>query len=206
MLSELGRLFSPFSSILFTESSSYHLPVFKDDGSVWEFDELVFFTASKFADDGSSTKNPLTVISLSQTPSLSDGMTGFSQSTGGSGNGEGEKNMKKRLEKGKERDMGDKEENDKDDKDPSNDPEDPPGDQDGITSGQKGISFGITTGIHLNDDWKTFQTLTMQGILTIKVFLYCYYIQVVLPNQIPHIDNTTDSESTSVFKTFCSIH
>ena len=36
LLPELGRLISPFSSILFTESSSYCLPVFKDDGSEWE--------------------------------------------------------------------------------------------------------------------------------------------------------------------------
>ena len=95
LLSELGRLFSPFSSTLFTESSSYRLPVFKDDGSIWEFDELVYFTASKFADGGSSAKNPLTIISLSQTPNLADSTsctTGSSQSTGGSGNGEGEKN------------------------------------------------------------------------------------------------------------------
>ena len=32
LLSELGRLFSPFSSILFAGFSSYRLPVFKDDG------------------------------------------------------------------------------------------------------------------------------------------------------------------------------
>ena len=88
LLPELGRLFSPFSSILFTESSSYHLPVFKDDGSVWEFDELTYFTASKFADGGASAKTPLTIISLSQIPSLADSATGFSQSSSGSASGE----------------------------------------------------------------------------------------------------------------------
>ena len=183
LLSELGRLFSPFSSTLFTESSTYHLPVFKDDGSVWEFDELVYFTASKFADCGTSAKNPLTVISLSQTPSLgclADSSTGFSQSSGGSGNREGEKNMKW-PGKGKERDMGDKDEANKDDdKDPSDNPEDPPGDQDGITAGLGEISFRIATGIHLNEDEQnTFQTLTMHGRLTIKVFLCCYHIVVL---------------------------
>ena len=96
LLSELGRLFSPFSSILFSESSTYCLPVFKDDGSIWEFDKLIDFTASKFEDGGSSAKTPLTVISLSQTDSLIDGTTGFS------GNGEGEKNRKQRLEKGED--------------------------------------------------------------------------------------------------------
>ena len=176
LFSELGRLFSPFSSILFTESSSYHLPVFKDDGSVWEFDELVYFTASKFADGGSSAKTPLTAISLSQTPNLADGMTGFSQS--GSGSGEGEKNEKWRLEKGKERDMGDKDKADKgyeDDKDPSDDPEDPSGDQDGT------ISFEIASEVHPIHEQDTFQTLTMHGSLNIKVLLYHYCI-VALSN------------------------
>ena len=79
LLSELGKVFSPLSSILFTESSSYHLPVFKDDGNVWEFDELVYFTASKFADGGSSTMIPPTVISLSQNPHLADGRAAFLQ-------------------------------------------------------------------------------------------------------------------------------
>ena len=193
-------MFSPFSSILFTESSSYHLPVFKDDGSVWEFDELVYFTASKLADGGSSAKTPLTIISLSQTPNLADGMTGFSQS--GSGSGEGEKDKEWRLEKGKERDTGDKDKADKeceDDKDPSDDPEGLPGDQDGI------ISFEIASEIHPIHEQNTFQTLTMHGSLTIKVLLYNCCI-VVLSNSIQSLDITTGSETTSVFRTFCSIH
>ena len=180
LLSELGRLFSPFSSILFTESSSYCLPVFKDDGSVWEFDELVYFTASKVADGGSSAKTPLTIISLSsQTPSLADGMAGFSQSS--SGSGEGGKNKKRRLEKGKERDTGDN--NDKgckDNKDPSDNPNDLLGDQ---GAGPAKIFFEIASEIHhlIEDKWNTFQTLTMHGSLTIEVLLY-HYCMVVLPN------------------------
>jgi hypothetical protein len=67
LFSELGRLFSPFSSILFTESSSNHLPVFKDNGGLWEFDELVYFTTSKFSAGGSSAKYLLVIISLCHT-------------------------------------------------------------------------------------------------------------------------------------------
>ena len=204
LLSELGRLFSPFSSILFTESSSYRLPVFKDDGSVWEFDELVYFTASKFSDGGSSTKTPLSIISLSQTPSLADGMTGFSQSS--SGSGEGEKSNKQRSEKGKERDAGD---NDKaDNKKPSDDsdPENPPENQHGILARPAEIAFQIASEIHLiQDELNTFQTLTMHGSLTIEVLLYHYCI-AVLSNKILLLDNTTGTESTSVLRTFCSIH
>ena len=171
LLSELGRVFSPFSSILFTEFSSYHLPVFKDDGSIWEFDELVYFSASKFSDGGSSAKTPLTIISLSQTPSLADGTTGFS--LGGSGSGDGEKDNKWGLEKGKEREMGDKEEADKDDENTSNDPNDPPGNQEGIISKPAKISFEIASEIHppIQDEQNVFQTLTMHGSLTIKVLL-----------------------------------
>ena len=178
LLSELGRLFSPFSSTLFTESSSYRLPVFKDDGSVWEFDELVYFTASKFADGGSSAKTPLTIISLSQTPSQAGSSTGFSQSS--SGSGEGEKN-KQRLEKGKERDRSDNDKADEGSDDPD-DPDNPPGDQGGITAGPAKISFEVASEIYpTQDEQNTFQTLTMHGSLTIKVFLYNYRI-VVLPN------------------------
>ena len=181
LFSELGRLFSPFSSILFTESSSYRLPVFKDDGSIWEFDELVYFTASKFSDGGLSAKTPLTVISLSQTPNLTDSTSsGFSQSS--SGSREGEKNKKQRSEKGKERDTGDKDEAGKDDKDPSDDPDDPPGDQDRITSGPIEIFFEIASEIHpTQGKQNTFQTLTMHGSLAIEVFLNNYHF-VVLPN------------------------
>ena len=194
LLSELGRLFSPFSSILFTESSSYRLPVFKDDGSEWDFDELVYYTASKFADGGSSAKTSLTVISLNQ--SLADGATGLPPSGSGSHGGEGEKNKKQRLEKAKERDSGDKDEANKDerDHDPSGDPDDSrlEGDQDGPA-----ISFNITSKIHLKENERNtlqtltkhedkqdaFQTLVMRGKLTIKVFIYCHTVAVLL-NQI----------------------
>ena len=178
LLSELGRLFSPFSSILFTESSLYFLLVFKDDESVWEFDELVYFTASKFADGGSSAKTPLTVISLSQTSGPADGMAGFSQSSSGNASGEGERNKKWRQEKGKERDMGDKDEADKG----SDDPDDPPGDQGGViqVAGLAQISFEISSEIYpIQDKQNIFQTLTMHGDLTIKVFLYYYQITLL---------------------------
>ena len=178
LLSELGRLFSPFSSILFTESSSYHLPVFKDNGSMWEFEELVYYTASKFADGGYSAKTPLTIISLAQTSSPADSSTGFASS--GSGSGERENNKKQRSDKGKGKDTGDRDEANRDDKVPSDDPNSLPRDHDGITAGPA-IFFDVTSKIHLNevalqtfseheDKQNIFQTLTMHGKLNIKVF------------------------------------
>ena len=133
LFTELGRLFSPFSSILFTETSSYRLPVYKYDGSEWEFDELVYLTASKFADDGSSAKT-----SPSLNTSLPDG---FSQSEGGSGSGtsgEGEENKKS---KDKEKEMGDKAEKNNNSEDssdkPTGDSDDQPGDGDDEDSSNK---------------------------------------------------------------------
>ena len=185
----------PHSPPSFSESSSYHLPVFKDNGSVWEFDELVYYTASKFADGGSSTKHPLTIISLNETTSQADVATGFSLS--GSGSGQGEENKKQSLGKGKERDTGDKDdETNKDNQDPSDNPNNPPESQDGIIA-RPAIFFNITSKIHLNENEQNtlqtvikhedskqnaFQTLTMHGKLTIKAFIY-HRIQVeVLPN------------------------
>jgi hypothetical protein len=181
LLSELGRIFSPFSSILFTKSSSYHIPVFKDEGDVWDFDELIYFTASKFADNGSSAKMPLTVISLSQASALTAGSSGFSQ--GGSGSGEGEKNKKRRSDKGKERDRGDEDEADRDtnDEDPDEDPEEPSGDGTGANRRSAKISFEILSKIYpIQDKLNDIQTLTMDVDLTIKVILYHYRSIVLL--------------------------
>jgi hypothetical protein len=161
LLSEPGRIFSLFSSILFTESSSYHLPVFKDDRNVWEFSELIYSTAFKFADGGSSAKTPLTVIGLSQTPSQTDGPTGFSWQ-GGSGSGEGEQDEKQRSEKGKERERKDQDEVDKGDRDDKksggNPPKGPSGDP--IARSSK-ISFGIDSEIFRQVE-DPFQTLSVK--------------------------------------------
>ena len=218
LLIDLGKLFSPFSSILFTESSSYRLPVFKDDGSEWEFDELVYLTASKFGNDGSSAKNPLTNIGLNHDNQNSSLPDGFAQCEGGSGSrdsGEGKKDEKS-IDEGKE--MGDKAEKDNedssdkptgdsddqqgdgDDEDSSNKrptDDDPPGDGDGTpaASGQdlpREIKITVNSDIYHNQERCNLmgpsQTLTMLGSLTIKVFLNCY--RFVLPNKIPPVDES----------------
>jgi len=95
LLSELGRVFSPFSSILFTESSSYPLPVLKDDRKMGS-DELTCFTA---LDDGRSSPTlPSTMI----TPPVDDSPTDVSPRS--SGKADGEKNETPRP-KVKERDV-----------------------------------------------------------------------------------------------------
>ena len=172
LLAELGGLFSPFSSILFTGSSWYHMPVFKAgaDGDVWNLDELIYFTASKFADGGSSAKIPLTVISLSQTPGVTDGPTGFSR--GGPSNGGGEKN--KKAKKGKERDRGDDDKGDKDNENPDDDPGELFDNGGGTIAGPAKIFFEIVSHLiyPIRDSLNAVQTLTMDGSLTMKVVLH----------------------------------
>ena len=176
LLTELGRLFSPFSSTLFTESSSYRLPVFKDDGSEWEFDELVYLTVSKFADNGSSAKTPPTIISLNQNSSSAYGSSQFENS--GSGSGEGEKNKKSKGKQKETGDEADKNNNGSSDKPTDNDP---PGDGDGIpaASGQdspRAITIAVESEIYDNQEQEKgpSQTLTILGSLNIQVFLNCY--------------------------------
>jgi len=172
LLEELGREFSPFSSILFTGSSRYRMSVFKAgvDGDVWNFHDLTYLTASKFANGGSSAKMPLRVISLAQNPRVGDGPTGFSR--GGSSNGDGEKNEKRRSEKGKERDRGDNDKGDNDDPDDS--PSGPFDDQGGTIAGPAKVFFEIVSDLKVypHDSPNAFQTLTMKGSLTIQVVLH----------------------------------
>lgn len=67
LLTELGEILSPFSSILFTESSSLPLPVYKIDGTIWDWDDFVFEPTSKYINRGSTAAMCPTVISYSQT-------------------------------------------------------------------------------------------------------------------------------------------
>ncbi len=174
LLCELGKTFSPLSSILFTESSSHYMPVFKDDGTVWEFDELVYFTASKFADGGSSAKTSLTVIGFSQGSSQAGNLTGLSQ--GGSSSERGDKNEERKSKKGKERRRRDEEDADKgdeSDQDPDDHPEEPSGDEGLTTTASKRIGFDVVSElcpIHNHRD--PFQFLTLRGNLTIQVLLH----------------------------------
>jgi len=101
LLTELGKVLSPFSSILFTKSSSFQLPVYKHDETIWDFEELFFATASKHLDHGSTAAMCPTVISVSQTQTTN---TKESEPPRDSGSGDKEKDSTGNQEKGKGRD------------------------------------------------------------------------------------------------------
>ena len=87
LLDDLGKILSPFPSVLFTESSHpYLLPVFKPDGTVWKFDEFLLETASKLADHASTVAMYPTITSLSQTSGGATSGGGNSQESSGPDN------------------------------------------------------------------------------------------------------------------------
>jgi len=188
LLMELGKILSPFSSILFTESSSLSLPVYKDDETIWEFSELVFEMASKHLDYGSTAATCPTVISLSQTTNNK-----ADESQPDSGDGDGENAEKKDSRGGEERgegrntDNGNGGENPGDpsrdgndgsghpansgDRDIDGGPDDPdPEGETKETTNSPNIAFEIVSNLYTNSNLsQIFQEIITAGELTIRV-------------------------------------
>jgi stromal membrane-associated protein len=186
LLTELGKILSPFSSILFTESSRFSLPVYKDDGTIWEFDELVFEMASKYLDHGSTAAMCPTVISLSQT--TNNKADESQQDSGGDGESiEKDSRGSKEKGKGQNRNNGNGSENPGDpsrdgnhgsdhpansgDMDIDGDPDDPdPEGETKETTNSPNIAFEVVSNIYTNGNLsQTFQQINTAGRLTIQV-------------------------------------
>lgn len=181
LLASLGRIFSPFSSILYAKSSHYRLPVYKTDydETCWEFDELVFETAAKFADRGTSAAKHPTVISLCQD---GDGgaTTGSGTQSGRPDKDNGREGNKRNTRRNRDQEGDGEDENENgDDNRPGENPDEPP---DSPTEPEATIrpitvSFNVSSEIYsakLKDESnpKIFQHLTLQGDLTIHVGKY----------------------------------
>lgn len=93
LLSDLGKLCSPFPAILFTISRRYELPIFKADGSILEFRKLdsqtAMFTKLDMADVGHPGKTPLSVVSCAMTPDMHNIATDFNPQEGSRNGGAG---------------------------------------------------------------------------------------------------------------------
>lgn len=195
LLSELGKVLSPFSSILFTESSALFLPIYKADGvTPWEFNDLVFETASKYMDHGSTAAMYPTVISLFQNREEGEERDGNEngggeKGKGRDGNGDGGEEIQEKEKggeggngnggegkgegKGKGRDDGKGGEGIEKDDD-SEDPGYPDSDPENETTNSPHISFEVNS--HILSEPKNSQSrsqfdqsIRMTGGLTIKV-------------------------------------
>ncbi|KAF9558796.1 hypothetical protein CPC08DRAFT_709389 [Agrocybe pediades] len=65
LIPELGKLFLPFSSMIFTPSMCMRLPVFKGDGTEWEFDDYAESMATRWSDRGETGSFNPTIVDLS---------------------------------------------------------------------------------------------------------------------------------------------
>ena len=50
LLNKLGKTLTPYPGIIFTPSSGYRTPVFKDDGTVWDYNDFVLDHAQTYSD------------------------------------------------------------------------------------------------------------------------------------------------------------
>jgi hypothetical protein len=93
LLPSLGKILSPFPAVLFTESASHQIPVFKDGGTAWDFDELVYSQASRFFDADSSIAMLSNKVSLAQSTGQGSAPAIVSQGHTKTGKGKGNGNI-----------------------------------------------------------------------------------------------------------------
>jgi hypothetical protein len=176
LIPALGKLFSPYPGILFTPSSSHQTPVFKKDGSVWDFDELVLSRAEKYTSLFSGTIDSGMVVAHAHAVMNNTGSApSFTCSPNGGSSGETEGNGS-----GRSRDSGRRQE----DQNPGGQPEgnDDPADYDPDDPNGKrkatvpfpDVSFDVLANIYCNsgehsDSSALFQELQINGKLTTKV-------------------------------------
>jgi hypothetical protein len=103
LLVELGKILSPFSSILFTNSSSFLLPVYKTDGTIWDWDDFVFNMTSKYINHGSTAALCPTVISSQTMTNKADESQKDSEAEDGDRQNVRKEDSKRSQDKGKER-------------------------------------------------------------------------------------------------------
>lgn len=178
LLSALGRICSPFSSILFTNSGSHRLPSYKEDGRICAFEELVYLGGTKMADAGANAKMPLSAVKCSMSPHLVDRVTGFNTRGTSSNTGAG-KGRDQSSDKGEGSGEGG---NDNNDDGPGNHeslPEAPREQPGGKTVKKAEISFEISSHIYLSNTLPRLQSITVQGEFTIEVsFIFISFADV----------------------------
>ena len=50
LLTNLGKVLMPYPGIIFTPASGYKTPVFRDDGTIWDYDDLSLDHTKQYSD------------------------------------------------------------------------------------------------------------------------------------------------------------
>jgi hypothetical protein len=169
---KLGKILSPLPGALFTPSSIYRLPVFKNDEILLSWDELVFSRTEGYADICSAVApTSIQVVSCPQ-GSWSNG--GTSAPSGFSGNKfKGSDSDKRDTDDAGNEEGEDKQSGDREGDDGNPDYEDPDDPTDGsLTSLLPIVSFEAQAKVYANTadmSPKVFQKLQVNGRLIIQV-------------------------------------
>jgi len=180
LLTQLGKLFSPYCAKMFTPSTQTRLPVFKADGTVWEFDEFTFATASKLIDHGSSgTAHPALLCSSVgqiQESNIADDNNQQQESSNWNGLSSSKRYEGTGNDKGKGRARDDSNDQKRSDKDEDMNDDDDLNPEKGIPSksddGPHMISFEVVSELYTTHGTpKIFQYFKSEGCIAIQVHI-----------------------------------
>ena len=182
LLTKLGKVLTPYPGIIFTPASGYKTPVFRDDGTIWDYDDLTLDCTKQYSDIHAkdilhSELNAFMSLAESQ-PEIS--VIGLCCSEGnGDNGGAGEGKGGHKSDDDGERNSNSGDNNNPGDSNPGDDPEDPEGTEsrDSLTPG---ISFKtqakIFTGTKKSSSSKPFQLLRMNGEFVVQVSILQLYV------------------------------
>ncbi|KAF9554628.1 hypothetical protein CPC08DRAFT_166264 [Agrocybe pediades] len=176
LFSELGQLFRPFPSMVFTPSAQLRLPVTKEDGTEWPFDE---FVAHYFYDPGGPTVmlgtngTGMNIEQLSSKILKDGGAPGWSYpKRPRKGKDDGNRDRKREKARGDGEDQyddplggGNGGDDEGEGSDPEGDPREPVNDSDGSPPR---ITFHVESKIHCNSV-QPVQTINCSGSLSVQM-------------------------------------
>ncbi|KAF8816184.1 hypothetical protein BYT27DRAFT_7154915 [Phlegmacium glaucopus] len=175
-LNQLGKVLTPYPGIIFTPSSVYKTPVFKDDGAIWDYDDLSLDRAERHSNilaKGISRSELVPVTSLAQSqPSSSSIILG--RSGGGGNNNHGGTGEDKGNSHSDDHNNDRERNGNSDDSGPDGDPEDPEGSGNGDSS-MPGITFDVQAKLLKGTSdlvsSEPFQVLEIKGTLAVQTNL-----------------------------------
>ncbi|KAF8816177.1 hypothetical protein BYT27DRAFT_7238041 [Phlegmacium glaucopus] len=173
LLSRLGNILTPYPGIVFMPSSVYQTPVFKDDGAIWDYNDLSLDRAERHSNilaKGISCSELVPVTSLVESQPSSSSVT-LSHSGGGGNNNHSGTGEDKGDSRSDDHDDNHERNDNSDDSKPDRDPEDPEG-SGNRDSPVPGISFDVQAKLFKNSSdsvsSELFQVLEINGRLTVQ--------------------------------------
>lgn len=176
-LAELGKVLTPYPGVIFTPSFGYKTPVFKDDGTIWDYDDLSLHRAETIS---AIDVEEILHSKLNAFASLTDSQPSISVSAlGRPGVGGNDNYGSTQGEKGRGHSDDYYNRGSFDDSDESDDDAEDAEEVGNRNSSTPGISFRVQTeifkGTHLSSSSRPFQTFKINGIFEVQVSVLQLY-------------------------------